>query len=77
MFKDDRAGTLAHQFCASWVSVCSKFVEINQIIINSIKYAMYNIPNNDNYSKYFVYNDSIYKCNLLYDITSTDVVFWF
>ena len=38
---------LAHQFCASWVYVCSEFVEMNQIIINSMKYALCNIHIND------------------------------
>ena len=31
---------------------------MNQIIIISMKYAMCNIQINDQYSKYFVYNDS-------------------
>ena len=43
---------LAHNFCARKVSVCSKFIEKNQIIINSMKYAMCNIHINDYYSKY-------------------------
>ena len=42
---------------ASWVSVCSKFVEMNRIIINPIKYAMWNIHSNDNFSKYFIDNE--------------------
>ena len=38
---------LAHKFCATKVSVCSKFIEKDQIIIISIKYAMCNIHIND------------------------------
>ena len=77
---------LAHQFCASYVSVCtcSKFIEKNQIIINSMKHAMCNIHINDNYSKYFVYNNSNiilfysdFTNNSLYDIALVDVIFRF
>ena len=42
---------LAHQFCARWIYVCSKFVEINQIKINPMKYAMCNVHINDYDSK--------------------------
>ena len=45
---------LAHQFCASKVSVCSKFTEKNQIVIISMKHAMCNMHINDCYSKYSV-----------------------
>ena len=47
---------LEHQFCGSWVSVCSKFVEMNQIIITQYSvhvYAICDIDINDNCSKYF------------------------
>ena len=37
VFKDARAGMLAHQFCANWVSVCCEFLEMNLIIINYMK----------------------------------------
>lgn len=50
---DAQARTI--QFCASWVSVCSKFVQMNETIINSITYSMCNIHIYDNYFKYFVY----------------------
>ena len=47
-----------------------------------MKYAMCNVHINDNYSKYFVYNDSNFilfhcdfTCDLLYNITSADVIF--
>ena len=75
---------LAHRFDASKVSVFSKFIDKNQIIIFSNKYAMCNIHIKDYYSKYFVFNDSnfiLFHCdftfNLLYDITSADVIFRF
>ena len=49
-----------------------------------MKYAMCNIHINDYYSKYFVFNDSNFilfhfdfTYNLLYDITSSDVIFRF
>ena len=77
-------GRLAHHFCASWYSVCSEYVEMNQIIINSIKYALCNIHIKDHFSKYFIYNDLwfiLFHCdftnNLLYDITLVDVIFRF
>ena len=59
VFKDTRAGMLAHQFRASWVSVCCEFLEINLniIIINYMKYAMCNI-HITYYTKYLDYNDS-------------------
>ena len=44
---------LAHRFGASKVSVFSKFIDKNQIIIFSIKYVMCNIHMNDYYCKYF------------------------
>ena len=86
-FKDVRAG----RPCASvliqtiqTVSGCSKFIDKNQIIIFSIKYAMCDIHINDYYSKYFVSNDSnfiLFHCdfifNLLYDKTSADVILRF
>ena len=56
----------------------------NQIIINSVKHAMCNIHINDNYSKYFVYNNSNiilfysdFTNNSLYDIALVDVIFRF
>ena len=45
---------LAHQVCASLVYVCSEFVQLNQILINSLKFAICNIHINDYNSKYFV-----------------------
>ena len=55
---------------------------MNQIIINTIKNAMCNIHINDQYPKYFIYDDSSFILfyydfiyNFLYDITSRDVIF--
>ena len=57
---------------------------MNQILINSVKYVLCNVHNNDNYSRYFIYNQSsfiLFQCdftyNLLYDIVSVDVIFGF
>ena len=75
---------LAHQLCASYLSVCCKFIEKNKIIINSVKYARSNIHIIDNYSKNFVYNETnfiMFHCdfinNFFYDLTSADVIFRF
>ena len=46
--------SLVHRFCASYVSVCTRFRENNQIIIISMKHALCIIHINDYYSKYFV-----------------------
>ena len=60
------------------------FLEMNQIIINSMKYGMCNINIYDIFSKYFVYNDSsfiLFQCdftyNLLHNIMSVGVIFQF
>ena len=71
--------------CNLLVSVCNKFIERNQIIINSMKCAICNIHFNDNFSKYFVYNDSnfiLFYCDfthnlLLGHIALADVIFRF
>ena len=56
------------------------------MMIKSIKYAMCNthVHNNEKYSKYFLYNgwsfimfDCGFTYNLLYDVTSVDVILWF
>ena len=47
------------------------FVEMNLIIINSMKYGMCDININDIYSKYFVYNDSsfiLFQCDFTYNL---------
>lgn len=46
-----------------FISACRKLVEMNQIIFtcNSIKYAMCNVYNNDNNSKYSIYNESSFN----------------
>ena len=73
---------LAHRFCA--VSVCSKLIDKNQIIMTQMKFAMCNIHTNHYCSKYFLYNNSyfiLFHCdftyNLTYDIMSADVIFRF
>ena len=75
---------LAHQFCASYVSVCSRFRENNQILIISMKHALCIIHINDYYSNDLVLNDSnfiLFRCdfiyNLLYDILSAELIFQF
>ena len=80
-YKDAWAGMLAHQFRASWVSVCCKFLEMNLIIINYMKYAMCNI-HITYYTKSFDYNDSSFilfhwdfTYKLRYDLTSTWAIF--
>ena len=76
--KDARAGTLAHQICASWVFVFREFVEMNQIIINPMKYAMCNIHNNDHYSKYFICNEPsfiLFQCDFTHCVV--EVIFRF
>ena len=82
--KNARAGTLALQFCAIWVLVCWKIVEMYQITINSINNVMCNVNINDNYFKYFLYIYSsfiLFHCdfmdNKLYDMTSVGVFFGF
>ena len=71
ILKDARTGTLAHHFCAIWVSVCSEFIEMNQTIINPRKYAMYIIHNTDNYSKYFICNEPsfiLFQCDFTHNV---------
>ena len=41
---------------------CCEFLEMNQIILNSMNKAMCSIQNYDNYFKYFVHNDSALSC---------------
>ena len=69
--EDARAGMLVHQLWASCVSVCSEFVEMNQIINNSMRYTLYNLHISDNYSKYFIYNNSsliLFHCDFTYNL---------
>ena len=58
-----------HQVC---VSVCTKNIDKNQIILNLMKYAMCNIHINYSYSKYFICNDSnfiLFHCDFTYNFT--------
>ena len=60
-------------YAKSWISVCSEFVQMNQIIINSIKYmyAICDIHIEENFSKYFIYNESslnVFQWDFTYNI---------